>query len=247
MKTQLLLDIASNLPIDCLKEEIVKLQQKEQSFDVPLLLPLVGEFSAGKTTLLNALMDSGIMETGPLPTTSTIYEIHFGCENPHAEVFYADGRKDVVNDFSELKNEMLAEATVVNIFDSSTKVPSSLILVDTPGLSSPDIKHKQVLVEFLPKADGLLLVMDINQQLTKSLSNFINVAGIAKRPIYLVLTYCDTKSQSEIEQAKKYIVENAPMAFKGIACVSAKTGDVTELLNSMNDDKARKLVQKCNF
>ena len=231
MKTQLLLDIASDLPIDSLKEEIVKLQQKEQSFDVPLLLPLVGEFSAGKTTLLNALMDSGIMETGPRPTTTTIYEIHFGCENPHAEVFYADGRKDVVNDFSALKNEMLAEATVVNIFDSSTKVPSSLVLVDTPGLSSPDIKHKQVLIEFLPKADGLLLVMDVNQQLTKSLSNFINVAGIAKHPIYLVLTYCDTKSQAEIEQAKKYIVEKAPMAFKGIACVSAKTGDVTELLN----------------
>ena len=171
------------------------------------------------------------METGPLPTTTTIYEIHFGCENPHAEVFYADGRSDVVNDFSELKNEMLAEAAVVNIFDSSTKVPNSLVLVDTPGLSSPDIKHKQVLVEFLPKADGLLLVMDVNQQLTKSLSNFINVAGIAKRPIYLVLTYCDTKSQAEVEQAKKYIVENAPITFKGIACVSAKTGEVTELLN----------------
>ena len=131
---------------------------------------------------------------------------------------------------------MLAEATVVNIFDSSTKVPNSLVLVDTPGLSSSDIKHKQVLVEFLPKADGLLHVLDVNQLLTKSLlnfsqSNFINVVGIAKRPIYLVLTYCDTKSQAEIEQAKKYIVENAPITFKGIACVSAKTGEVTELLN----------------
>lgn len=231
MKTQRLIEIAQDLSIDSIKDEVLKLQQKEHSGNASLILPLVGEFSAGKTTLLNTLMDSGIMETGPLPTTSTIYEIHFGCENPHAEVFYADGRSDVVNDFSELKNEMLAEATVVNIFDSSTRVPSSLVLVDTPGLSSPDIKHKQVLVEFLPKADGLLLVMDVNQQLTKSLSNFINVAGIAKRPIYLVLTYCDTKSQVEIEQAKKYIVENAPMAFKGIACVSAKTGDVTELLN----------------
>ena len=231
MKVTRLIEIAEDLEVKSILNELIELNERESSINVPLILPLVGEFSAGKTTLLNALMDSGIMETGPLPTTTTIYEIHFGCKNPHAEVFYADGRSDVVNDFSELKNEMLAEAAVVNIFDSSTKVPNSLVLVDTPGLSSPDIKHKQVLVEFLPKADGLLLVMDVNQQLTKSLSNFINVAGIAKRPIYLVLTYCDTKSQAEIEQAQKYIVENAPMAFKGTACVSAKTGDVTELVN----------------
>ena len=231
MNNNHLIKIAKDLGIKSVIDELRAIQIKESSSNVPLLIPLIGEFSAGKTTLLNALMDSGIMETGPLPTTTTIYEIHFGCENPHAEVFYADGRSDVVNDFSELKNEMLAEAAVVNIFDSSTKVPNSLVLVDTPGLSSPDIKHKQVLVEFLPKADGLLLVMDVNQQLTKSLSNFINVAGIAKRPIYLVLTYCDTKSQAEVEQAKKYIVENAPITFKGIACVSAKTGEVTELLN----------------
>ena len=65
MKTELLLDIAHDLSIVSLNEEIVKLQQKEQSNDVPLLLPFVGEFSAGKTTLLNALMDSGIMETVP--------------------------------------------------------------------------------------------------------------------------------------------------------------------------------------
>ena len=231
MNNNHLIKIAKDLGIKSVIDELRAIQIKESSSNVSLLIPLIGEFSAGKTTLLKALMDSGIMETGPLPTTTTIYEIHFGCENPHAEVFYADGRSDVVNDFSELKNEMLAEAAVVNIFDSSTKVPNSLVLVDTPGLSSPDIKHKQVLVEFLPKADGLLLVMDVNQQLTKSLSNFINVAGIAKRPIYLVLTYCDTKSQAEVEQAKKYIVENAPITFKGIACVSAKTGEVTELLN----------------
>ncbi len=240
MKVTRLIEIAEDLEVKSILNELIELNERESSINVPLILPLVGEFSAGKTTLLNALMDSGIMETGPLPTTTTIYEIHFGCEKPHAEVFYADGRKDIVDNFSNLKNEMLAEAAVVNVFDTSTKVPSSLVLVDTPGLSSPDIKHKQVLVEFLPKADGLLLVMDVNQQLTKSLSNFINVAGIAKRPIYLVLTYCDTKSQVEIEQAKKYIVENAPITFNGIACVSAKTGDVTELLrlfSSIQKDK----------
>ena len=225
------LEIAKELAIKDYIDVLKVLQERESSPSVPLLLPLVGEFSAGKTTILNALMDSGIMETGPRPTTSTIYEIHFGCESPHAEVFYADGRSDVVKDFSALKNEMLADAAVVNVYDTSTKVSNSLVLVDTPGLSSPDIKHKQVLVEFLPKADGLLLVLDVNQQLTKSLTNFINVAGIAKRPIYLVLTYCDTKSQAEIEQAKKYIVENTPMKFKGIAAVSAKTGEVSELLN----------------
>ena len=117
----------------------------------------------------------------------------------------------------------------MTVFDTSTKVPSSTILVDTPGLSSPVIKHRQVLVDFLPSADAILLVVDINQQVTRSLTDFIDMIKLSKRPVYIVLTKSDTKSVSEIEAAKQYIADNCKLPVQQVVVVSAAKDNMSEL------------------
>lgn len=213
----------------------------------PLVLPLVGEFSSGKTTLINALTDSKQLETATLPTTATIYEVYFGCEKCCAEVYYTDKQKVDFDNISDLHNNEIADAAIVEVYDSSTKVPSSIVLVDTPGLSSPDPRHKQTLVDFLPEADGILLVSDINQPgLTKSLTDFIKTMELSKRRIYLILTKCDTKSDKEIGEAKRYIEANNGIKQCNIVAVSAKNDNLTELLDlfsKIQHDKAEILEQ----
>lgn len=117
----------------------------------------------------------------------------------------------------------------MTVFDTSTKVPSSTILVDTPGLSSPVVKHRQVLVDFLPSADAILLVVDINQQVTRSLTDFIDMIKLSKRPVYIVLTKSDTKSVSEIEAAKQYIADNCKLPVQQVVVVSAANDNISEL------------------
>ena len=168
-----ILEIANSLGFDDLRKDLERIYERTKQTNAELTFPLVGEFSSGKTTLINALTDSKKLETATKPTTATIYEVHFGCEKCHASVLNANGDFEEYDDISALKNDQLADATVVNIFDTSTKVPSTTILVDTPGLSSPDPRHKQTLVDFLPYADGILLVTDVNQQITRSLTDFI--------------------------------------------------------------------------
>lgn len=194
-----------------------------------MLIPLVGEFSSGKTTLLNALTDSKKLETATKPTTATIYEIHFGCNKCEANVVLSDGQVAHFDDLGELKNDQLSDAQIVTVFDTSTKVPSSTILVDTPGLSSPVVKHRQVLVDFLPSADAILLVVDINQQVTRSLTDFIDMIKLSKRPVYIVLTKSDTKSVSEIEAAKQYIADNCKLPVQQVVVVSAANDNISEL------------------
>ena len=194
-----------------------------------MLIPLVGEFSSGKTTLLNALTDSKKLETATKPTTATIYEIHFGCNKCEANVVLSDGQVAHFDDLGELKNDQLSDAQIVTVFDTSTKVPSSTILVDTPGLSSPVVKHRQVLVDFLPSADAILLVVDINQQVTRSLTDFIDMIKLSKRPVYIVLTKSDTKSVSEIETAKQYIANNCKLPVQQVVVVSAAKDNMSEL------------------
>jgi ethanolamine utilization protein EutP (predicted NTPase) len=179
--------------------------------------------------LINALTDSKKLETATEPTTATIYDIHFGCERCYAEVITECDEKRVIEDIADLKNKELINSKVVTVFDTSTKVSSSTILVDTPGLSSPDPKHKQTLVTFLPMADAILLVSDVNQQVTRSLSDFVSIMEFSKKPIYLVLTKCDTKTEQEVEDAKKYIEENIKIPVKNIVAVSALENKLDEL------------------
>lgn len=233
-------NIAKYLNLNNIISELNDIELRSNQENIPLILPLVGEFSSGKTTLINALTDSKKLETSTKPTTSTIYEIHFGCDFCCAKIINEDGTTYEINDISELKNERLANAEVVTVFDTSKQVPSSTILVDTPGLSSPNPKHKQTLIDFIPKADGIILTVDINQQITKSLTDFIETIKLSNSPIFLVLTKSDTKSDSDIITAKKYISENCQIPLEQVAVVSASTNYLNELyslLNNIQKDK----------
>ena len=91
-----------------------------------------------------------------------------------------------------------------------------------------------------------MLVSDINQQITRSLTDFIETMKLSKRPIYLVLTKSDTKSANDIEAAKKYISENCQIPLKQMAVVSAATNSLDELyalLDSIQKDKKEILKQ----
>lgn len=226
---EFLKEVAQELGQQNILNGLNAIQKRVSQQNANLLIPLVGEFSSGKTTLLNALTDSKKLETATKPTTATIYEIHFGCNKCEANVVLSDGQVAHFDDLGELKNDQLSDAQIVTVFDTSTKVPSSTILVDTPGLSSPVVKHRQVLVDFLPSADAILLVVDINQQVTRSLTDFIDMIKLSKRPVYIVLTKSDTKSASEIEAAKQYIADNCKLPVQQVVVVSAAKENMSEL------------------
>lgn len=248
MEAKRLIEIANALEMTSLVKSVELLASKNNVSECPLVLPLVGEFSSGKTTLINSLTDSKQLETATKPTTATIYEVHFGSDECKANIVNADGSKKFVGNIGELKNEKLANAKVVEVFDTSKTVPSSIVLVDTPGLSSPDQQHKQTLVDFLPQADGILLVSDINQQITRSITDFIKTMELSKRTIYLILTKCDTKAESELKKVKEYISNNIKIPVEQIFCVSAAKGNLSELsslFETIQKDKYS-ILQKVN-
>lgn len=239
-KIALLREAAIKVGSSSLAEELTSIEQKMSSTDVPVMIPLVGEFSSGKTSLINALTDSKALEIATKPTTATIFEIHFGAPSNRAEVLREDGIIEEVTEISTLKNENLGEATVVTVFDTSKRVSPYTILVDTPGISSSDPKHKQVLVDFLPQSDALLLVVDINQQLTKSLSDFLKSVSLTGIELNVVLTKSDTKSQKEIQAAKEYFTENCEFSINKLVAVSASLGELDELYGLLKEIEIRK-------
>ena len=243
-----LISIAQDISLTSEAAQLSYIKQRLTNGNCELILPLVGEFSAGKTTLINSLTDAKQLETATKPTTATIFEIHFGCDSCYAEVYDEQGGKVRVDEISSLKNDNLSDSLVVNVFDTSTRIPSNIVLVDTPGLSSEDPRHRQTLIDFLPNADGILLVVDINQQITRSLTDFINMMNMAQRPVFLVLTKCDTKAATELESAKQYISDNSKLPLSRLVCVSAAKGDVEELVHLLDAIQAEKgkILEKVN-
>ena len=228
MDTKTLIEIAEYLKSDKVADELKALERRLQDENVTLTLPLVGEFSSGKTSLINALTDSKQLEIATKPTTATIYLLHFGQDRQYATIHRADGSEETVEAIGSLKNSELADVPLVDIYDTSTRVPRDLVLVDTPGLSSPDARHKDALIRFLPEADAILMTVDCNQQITKSLLRFIEESNLADRKVYLIVTKCDTKPASDRESIKRYIADNSKLPMEHIVCVSAQQDDLAE-------------------
>ncbi|MDY6183420.1 MAG: dynamin family protein [Candidatus Cryptobacteroides sp.] len=249
MEINRLIQISDELGFGDLADKLHCISTRMGSHNCPIVLPLVGEFSAGKTTLLNALTDNKQLETATIPTTATIYEVNFASDSCRAEVYDREGNLSISTDaIQDLKNGSLADASLVKVFDTSTVIPSSVVLVDTPGLSAPDPRHRQALVDYLPNADGILLVSDINQQITSSLIDFTKTVSLANRPVFCVLTMCDLKSPSDVKAAKRYAESLLGIPEDHIVCVSAKTGDVQslcDLIGRIQQDKSE-ILDKVN-
>lgn len=245
MDIQLLEEIANAIDAKMLYSDLQILKTKVDTSSC-LYLPIIGEFNAGKTTLLNSITGDSMLEVGDVPTTSTIFQIHFGSDKCFAEVHNADGSTRIVDDMSSLKNLSLSDIPVIDIYSTSNVLPSSVILVDTPGISSMINQHRRALMSCLPQADGVLLAADINKgSITKSLLDFVNETGVDKCRIDLILTHCESKSPKEIDDIVKYI-NNSNLPITRIVCSSINDiHEVIELLREIHENKDS-ILQKIN-
>lgn len=233
------IEIAESLEQKSIAERLRAIEERAQNPSAQLILPLIGEFSAGKTSLINALTDSKVLEIASLPTTATLYQIIFGAPENKAVALSAEG-EEVELQLDALKNDELKKYPTVTLFDTSTKVPQDIIFVDTPGLSSPDPKHREVLTSILPQVDAILLTVDANQAVTRSLINFVKSMRLAEKPIYLILNKIDTKSSSELQDLKRGIARDVDLPIDSLVCASAYTENISELQQLLTKIQAEK-------
>ena len=238
--TAKLKEIARSLDLNDVLVELEFIENRLADKNKQVIIPIVGEFSSGKTTLINSLMASNKLETASKPTTSVVYEVFFGQEKEYGEIISENGESQIVDDISELQNDTFKDVSLVKIYDTSTKISDSTILVDTPGLSSNDPKHLEALSGYLPNADALILCVDANQQITNSLLSFIKVNNLAHLLVFLIITKSDTKTEKEIEQIKNYIVKNIELPYENLISISSLKGELSEFIPLMDQIQKNK-------
>lgn len=134
-------------------------------------LAVVGEFSSGKSTFLNALIGKDLLKHGAKETTATITEIHnkkSGENETYLDVYYLNGdvekniSVDRIIDYTatastthSVANEI--EKVVINseILDSDAKV----CFVDTPGLNGIADKHREKTIEEIKNAHACIYLI----------------------------------------------------------------------------------------
>ena len=126
---------------------------------------VVGQFKRGKSTVLNALLESVVLPTGMIPVTSVVTQIRWGA-NPEVRIELQDGGSLSV-EVDRLKEFVSEEGNPgnhrgvrrVEVLIPSPLLEGGLVLVDTPGIGSLDSGATDRAYAFLPRVDAALVVL----------------------------------------------------------------------------------------
>ena len=148
------------------------------------LLVVVGEFNAGKSSVINALFGSKLMEEGPVPTTAKITILRHGAEALERQ-----------------RSAYLVERFVPN------ELLRHLSLVDTPGTNSIVEEHQRLTEDFIPRADLVLFVTSYDRPLTQSEGQFLTfIRGKWGKQLAVVINKADlAKSESDLASVVAHV------------------------------------------
>ncbi|SDW14843.1 Dynamin family protein [Lachnospiraceae bacterium KHCPX20] len=194
-------------------------------------LIVVGEFSRGKSMLVNAIIGKKLLPSSKNPTTATLNIIEDGTDIPEYCVFYHDGTKKDLSgeEFLELvapDGRDIKPTEINKFYSESTKLQqihhvrikvdnrmgkNGITIVDTPGVNDVDERREQITYKFIPNADAALIVCSSTQQLSKSEMVFLK-ENILKNDIgklFIVSNFKDMLSnEEECEKVKAHFVTN---------------------------------------
>lgn len=166
-------------------ETLARLGDLTAHLEELFLVVVVGEFNAGKSSLMNALFGEKIMEEGPIPTTAKITILRHGPE-------------PIVRQLSEYLVERQHPAELLRY----------LHLVDTPGTNSIVRRHQEITEHFIPRADLVLFVTSFDRPLSESERLFLEyIRGAWGKRLVFVLNKVDLADDSgrELEQVLTYL------------------------------------------
>ncbi len=164
---------------------------------------MVGEFSSGKSFLLNALLGkigleeragttriTGLLATDVNPTTATITELSYAAEE-RAVAHFEGGRTERVPVDLLARFETGGEAAVLRVGVDSPFLRNGFVVADTPGLASIDPAHRRATLRYLPGADAVLYLIDTQQPLGDGDAAFLGIIRRSIESIFIVQTKID--------------------------------------------------------
>ncbi len=173
------------------EEDQQRLAQSILQLDEFFLLVIVGEFNAGKSALINALLGQRLLKEGVTPTTAQINILRYG---------------DV--------QEQQVEGRNILVIHSSADLLREMSIVDTPGTNAIIREHEAITSEFVPRADMVLFITSVDRPFTESERAFLELIRQWGKKVVVVINKVDILEQEEeLVQVEDFVRSNARQLF----------------------------------
>ncbi|NGZ74304.1 dynamin family protein [Saccharibacillus alkalitolerans] len=200
-------------------ETAAKIGQLERKWDRrELTLAFLGHFSAGKSSLINALCGGPLLPSGPLPTTANAAIIRSGERRAEITLHPSDEAAGIPLSEGErngepkklvLAPEEMEEAlaryckdgeayATVEIWGDIPLLQGGGAFLDTPGVDSTDAAHASATDAALHLADVVFYVMDYNHVQSETNLAFAKSLSDLGKPLVLIVNQVDKHRESEL-------------------------------------------------
>jgi small GTP-binding protein len=155
------------------------------------LLVVVGEFNAGKSAFINALLGQKVLQEGVTPTTTQINILRYGATQERAVV-------------TEHIHHLTAPVEML----------ADISIVDTPGTNAIIREHEAITSQFVPRSDLVLFITSADRPFTESERAFLEKIRDWGKKVVVVLNKIDLfQSEADLQQVQSFISENARALF----------------------------------
>jgi small GTP-binding protein len=156
------------------------------------LLVVVGEFNAGKSAFINALMGERLLQEGVTPTTTKVNILRYGKET---------GKKSLSENVESLTLD--------------TEYLKEISIVDTPGTNAIVREHEEITSLFIPRSDLILFVTSADRPYTESERIFLEQIQSWGKKVVLVINKIDIlQSPEALEEIQTFVADNAKKILK---------------------------------
>ena len=190
--------------------------KRKSWLDKKTTIAFVGEFSAGKTSIVNRILSQDNPNIPKLPVSTkatTAIPTYIAGGNAVSYSFISgDGQRKVIleNTFKKVSKEILDQVKGVSslikyfVMTYQNKNLNGISILDTPGFSSNDSEDRERTIDVINECDALFWVFDVNAG-TINRSSISVIKEKLNKPLYIVINKVDTKPESEIRKVEQLI------------------------------------------
>ena len=197
---------------------------KKQTIENEFTIVVVGEFSAGKSTFINALMGDRYLPSATKETTATVNflrHIDQSKDGSNIVVYYKDGSVERIKQEVSLENinayvstngdDVANKIEKVDIFLESKFLENNVTIVDSPGLNGTADGHRDITMEQISKSHACIFMFDARQPGKQTDFDFLDKIREKTSNLFFLLNQVDVIKSDEgetIESVKDSVKQN---------------------------------------